>query len=61
MKLKCCICEKRIWFSQNGMRLAMNQEEMITGIKRETTMYVEGKFAHQKCFFNDNLTSEDLK
>ena len=48
----CMICGKNIWFNCNGMRLTTRQEERITGIKGKTTMYMEGEFAHQKCFFN---------
>ena len=59
----CIICGKNIWFNHNGMRLTTNQEERITGVKRKTTMYMEGKFAHQKCFFNrnNNAISEEVE
>lgn len=55
MKFNCCICNKRIWFFQRGMRLTQSQEKKITGIDRPTIIYMEGKFAHENCYFKQDI------
>lgn len=52
MGFNCCICGRNIWFFQAGQRLTQNQEKKVTGMDRQATGYMDGEFAHQKCFRN---------